>query len=138
MEGMENIETIKILSTVEQVIKIDWQNREVSVESNKIVNSKIVDEKNIAIHSIRYQFTITEVDYGIISLGKKHPLSYIYEAGKTIKVIINGIDIEGKFHSSQVRIDGLRRLFKQFKDLEARVFNLEYDAKENSLKFSEI
>jgi len=135
---MDNIGTIKILSVVEQVIKINWDTHEVILEKSKILNSKIVDEENKNLKPIKYQLSPTEVKWGIISLGKKHPLSPIYKAGEKINVDINGKVIEGKFHLKHIRIDGLTKVFNQFEDLEARVFTVEYNVEENTLKFTEI
>jgi hypothetical protein len=131
------LKQIKILTTTEQVITIG-PTGESTVISSKIVNTKIINNDNQVLNPVKFQFTNSEVKYGIIVLKKSNPLRSLYSPNDPVNVSVNGLTGHGKWHAKQARIDGLSTLFSQFRDLQARVFNLSFDALTNTLVFNEI
>lgn len=127
---------IKILTTTEQIINIDSKGNS-TVTSNKVINTTILDTNNKILNPVQYQFTNSEAKYGLVRLTKSNPMRSLYSPNTSIDVSINGITDTGKWHSTQARIDGLTKLFSNFPDLEARMFNLSYDALSNTLVFDE-
>ena len=128
---------IKILTTIEQIINID-SNGNSTVTSNKVVNTTILNTNNQVLNPVQYQFTNSEAKYGLIRLNKSNPMRALYSPNTFINVSLNGISATGKWHSTQARIDGLTKLFSNYSDLEAHLFNLSYDALSNTLVFDEI
>lgn len=132
------ITRIKILTTTEQTIEID-SNGNTQVVSSKVINTTIKNgQTNIVLNPVQYQFNSSESKYGIISLKKDNPMRSLYSPGNKINISVNGQNSIGKWHSKQCRVDGLSKLFSKFADLEARVFNLSYDALTNTLIFTEV
>ncbi|MBN1040392.1 hypothetical protein DVW12_17080 [Clostridium botulinum] len=129
---------IKVISTLEHNFDIDWETHTFVLLNSTILQSNIFDENENSIGEKNiYQFTKTEKRYGIISLGKKHPLASLYKSGEIINVSIDEKTVSAKWHSVQVRIDGLTKLFSSI-NLEDAFFEVKYLIETNTLHFTRI
>lgn len=129
---------IKVVSSIEQTFDIDWDNKDVKLVNTIVLQSNIFNENNSKLsENITYEFTATEQRYGIISLGRKHPLSSLYKPGEPINIIIDNKKFTAKWHSSQCRIDGLTKLFSTINLIDSK-FEVHYIPETNSLEFIRI
>lgn len=84
------------------------------------------------------QFTDTDVRYGIISIGKSHELSRLYNPGESIKISLNGVMGEGKWHNSQCRISSLTKLMRAAKVTQPGKFFYSYDGLQKTIIFEKV
>lgn len=123
---------MKIITTIEQIVEETPDG--LKLISQRVVNSEIIYNE-VDKYSEVIQFTDTDVRYGIISLKKNHPLAAFYSAEDPIRVSIDGIEFEGKWHKVQKRIGGLTKLFNQANVVANADYTYEYDYVTNTVVF---
>ena len=125
---------MKVITTIEQIFKTTENG--LQLVSQKIINSEVVQEDN-TVQLKLFEFTSTDVRYGIISLRKAHELANLYSPNVEIKVTINGVEGYGRWHKTQCRISALTKLMNKAKVKPNRKYIYSYDINTKTLNFKE-
>lgn len=125
---------IKIITTFEQIF--ETTEKGLKLVSQKIINSEVIQEDN-TIQPKLFEFTSTDIRYGIISIRKAHELANLYSPNNEIKLTINGIEGCGKWHKTQCRISALTKLMDKAKVESNKKYTYHYDVNRQILNFKE-
>jgi len=125
---------IKIITTLEQIF--ETTEKGLKLVSQKIINSEVIQKDNI-IQTKLFEFTATDIRYGIISIRKSHELANLYSPNNEIKLIINNIEGHGKWHKTQCRISALTKLMDKAKVEPNKKYTYHYDVNTQILNFKE-
>ena len=125
---------MKIITTIEQ----EFANSANGLEliSQKILKTEIICKDKSSPIKL-FEFTSTDVRYGIISLRKSHELASLYSPGEQILLSINGIEGKGKWHKTQCRISAITSLLDKANVEPNKKYLYDYDINSKVLKFEE-
>lgn len=120
----------RVIIVQELILEIDHENVKV-ISSNAYLKPE-GENSNL---SLRRTLQISEIKYGILTLGSKTTIGRLLPMEQDIVLTYNGKQYSGRTHrATQGRIDRLSALIKNFN--VGDVVNIEYDHSQKSIQIS--